>query len=95
MNLCIAIGFFFVFETICSSGNEKSIEEQWKDFKVDFNKTYKTTKEETKRFENFKENVRKFETHNQMPNVTFRMGVNKNADETYEEIDERNKQKSR
>jgi DNA-directed RNA polymerase subunit N (RpoN/RPB10) len=95
MKLCIVIGLLFAVETFYCAACEKSIEDQWKEFKVEFNKTYDSTKEETKRFENFEENLRKFRVHNELKNVTFRMGVNKYADETYEEIDERNKPKGR
>lgn len=68
--------------------------DEWASFKLKFNKTYETFSENANRFRIFKKNLGKFREHNtrfERGDVTFRMGVNRDADMTFEEIDEREK----
>ncbi|XP_057658995.1 protein CTLA-2-beta-like [Diorhabda carinulata] len=65
-----------------------SVEDQWKDFKSTHNKSY-SDEEDGRRFQIFKDNVEKIEAHNkkyESGEVTFKMGINKFADLTAEEM---------
>lgn len=90
MNLLGLIGIILVVE----AATHASVVDEWQSFKTKFNKTYETFSEEADRFKIFKKNHEKFKEHNikfERGDVTFRMGVNRDADMTYEEIDEREK----
>jgi hypothetical protein len=84
MKLCIVIVLSFA---LFDCGGGKSDDDQWKEFKQKFNKIYKNADEEAKKFEKFKENLEKFRIHNENANATFKMGVNRNADYTFREIE--------
>jgi Cathepsin propeptide inhibitor domain (I29) len=65
---------------------------QWEKFKKDYDKSYKSDVEQ-KRFEAFKENCKKFDDHNEKyerGEFSFKMGVNRDADLTYDEIEVKN-----
>lgn len=90
MNLLRLIGIILVIEAT----TQASVVDEWQNFKVKYNKTYDTFSEQAERFKIFKKNHEKFKEHNiqfERGDVTFRMGVNRDADLTYEEIDEREK----
>lgn len=94
MNLLSLVALILVYKACVYATNLTTIENQWKDFKIHFNKSYKTPDEEEKRFKVFKENSQKFSEHNKLfevREVTFKMGVHRDADLTFDEIDEREK----
>lgn len=67
-------------------------DKEWIDFKDVYNKTYSTFSDEVERFKIFKKNCATFSEHNrkyELGIVTFKMGINRDADLTFEEIDER------
>lgn len=93
MNLYIIFGvFLFCFQCVVAE-NGTSVEDQWKDFISKFKKTYDSLEKESERFEVFKENCEKFKVHNENETMTFKMGINRDADLTYDEIYERSKYK--
>lgn len=94
MKLLSLFGVFLVFVACANAINVLSVKDQWNEFKIQFNKTYKSVDEEGKRFAIFKDNCRKFDEHNKQfeaGKFTFKMGVSRDADLTYDEIDEREK----
>jgi hypothetical protein len=61
---------------------------QWNDFKIKFNRAFNET-ENKRRFEIFEKNLLKIEAHNELESKgkeTFRLGVNRYADMTFNEI---------
>lgn len=81
---------FFLFFAIASA----EIDNRWRNFKLDFNKTYKTSAEEEKRLKIFEENLKFFETHNkkyEKGDASFRLGMNRYTDFTDEEIEAKSK----
>jgi Cathepsin propeptide inhibitor domain (I29) len=81
--------FLIIFCALARIGDAVSIEDQWKLFKINFNKSYKTPQEEEKRFEIFKENCEFFHEHNENETMTFEVGVNRDADLTHDETSKR------
>lgn len=76
--------FCLTFISFCSA----DILRDWSKFKVQYKKNYKSSEEESKRLEIFKENCDFIAQHNE--NISsFRVGVNDDADLTYDEISER------
>lgn len=72
-----------------SKEDSLSVEDQWAKFKVDYNRTYKTAEEEAKRFDVFKENLKKVEEHNkkfEAGETTYTLGINDFSDLTYAEF---------
>lgn len=63
-----------------------SIEDNWSNFKINFNKTYKNSEEETKRFEIFKENFEFITNHNGNKTFKFKVHVNRFADVSEDEV---------
>jgi len=66
-----------------------SVERRWHDFKIDFNKTYRTYEEEVKRAKIFRQNSAKFAKHNELyaaGSVSFKIGVNQHADKIFSEL---------
>lgn len=71
----------------CTFAKESlSIEEEFKEFKLKFNKVYKSVEEEKIKFETFKENCEKFKVHNENETMKFKIGINRDADLSYEQI---------
>lgn len=92
MNLSQLIGILLIVGIGVCAINALSIEDQWRDFKSKYNKTYTNFEEEIQRFKVFKDNCRKFSEHNKKFEegaVTFKLGVNKDADQTVEEMTKR------
>lgn len=89
MNLFELVNFFLLISCSIETTSETSIEDQWRDFKIKYNKTYESQEEATKRFEIFKANCNFFRDHNENKTMTFRVGENKIADLTYDEISKR------
>jgi hypothetical protein len=61
---------------------------QWNDFKTKFHRTFNQSENE-RRFKIFGENLLKIDAHNELEmkgKETFRLGVNRYADMTFEEI---------
>lgn len=80
------------FIVLINSLADASEENRWKSFKLEFNKNYKSVDEEAKRFKIFRENFNEFEAHNrkyEAGEVSFKLGVNRDADLTYDEIENR------
>lgn len=67
------------------SRNSTEVEDQWRDFKINFKRTYKTSAEETKRFSIFKENFNFIQDHNKNDTTTFKIEVNREADKNNED----------
>lgn len=68
------------------------IDEKWKRFKKDFNKRYESEDENYKRFKVFEKNCQHFSEHNERfsrGKTSFTMDVNRDADLTFDEIEER------
>ena len=88
------MNLFLIFTIVSTIGlTSASNDSQWNDFKTNFNKTYKTNVEEQKRFRIFRDNCFMFEEHNRKyehGDVSFKMGINRDADLTYDEITLRN-----
>jgi len=76
-----------VLFAVCFHAEEpvSSIEERYLDFMVNYPKQY-TVEEAARRYEIFKDNVRKIDEHNSKPGVSFQMGINEYADMTHEEF---------
>lgn len=88
MNLASLIGLAFAF--LCASAT--SIDDKWDDFKAKFDIKYDSLDEEAKRFEIFSENCDDFDRHNEqfeIGNLSYKLGVNRYADHTHEEINEK------
>jgi cathepsin L len=69
---------------------DQSVNEEWISFKLNFNKTYgNVPEEEIKRMKIFYENLETIKNHNRR-NFTFKMGINKFADLTFEEFSKMN-----
>ncbi|XP_052709425.1 procathepsin L-like [Crassostrea angulata] len=69
--------------------NYQPYEQAWKEFRILFNKTYKTLEEESWRFEIFRENVQKIEEHNKLYHLgkkSYFLGVNQFSDLKHEEF---------
>ncbi|KAL3268647.1 hypothetical protein HHI36_007751 [Cryptolaemus montrouzieri] len=78
--LCLALSHAFT---------RQELEKQWKNFQIDFNKSYKSPVEARKRFSIFEDNMKKIEEHNirfKNGEVSFTKGINKFADWTVEEF---------
>lgn len=88
MNLLILVNFFLLVVTFTVHESAASLQDQWKDFKIKFSKSYKSPEEEAKRFEVFKENCEFIQKHNENA-ITYKVGVNRDADQTREEISKR------
>jgi Cathepsin propeptide inhibitor domain (I29) len=90
MNLCIAFSFgIFVLFFQCVFAESETLEDQWTSFRTKFKKSYKSQEEEKERFEIFKENCEFFRVHNENDTMTFKIGVNRDADLTDDEMGER------
>nr|CAH7736094.1 unnamed protein product [Callosobruchus chinensis] len=66
-----------------------SHQEEWKQFKIQYGKTYRSLLEEKRRFEIFKSNCRTIEEHNKRYDngeETFEMKINQFGDKTQEEF---------
>ncbi|KAF7284639.1 hypothetical protein GWI33_021827 [Rhynchophorus ferrugineus] len=69
-----------------------SVEEEFSNFKVKFNRTYATPEEEQQRFNIFKANFDRIQEHNkkyEAGEVTYTQGINDFADLTREEFKSR------
>lgn len=82
----IEIAALVLYCLVCVSQADKL--SQWKDFKIKFNRSYNESENE-KRFKIFEENCLKIEKHNELESKgkeTFRLGINRYGDLTFEEV---------
>ncbi|RZC34877.1 Peptidase C1 and/or Inhibitor I29 domain containing protein, partial [Asbolus verrucosus] len=73
----------------CLASNDPLLEQQWKSFKADFKKVYKSPNEEAIRFRNFEKNLNEINEHNEKYRKgleTYTLGLNQFADLSSEEI---------
>ena len=85
--------YHFLLVILLLEAISAAVEVEWNQFKRDYSKRYGSSEEEEKRFEIFRENCLKFKDHNEKYEIgefSFKMGVTRDADLTYREIDERN-----
>ena len=61
---------------------------EWKNFKISFNKSYKNTAEDFRRFEIFKKNLKFVRFHNRNALATFSVELTREADLADEELSE-------
>lgn len=71
---------------VLASSASSTVEYEWADFKIKFNKVYENPKEEFKRFAIFRKQYNVICDHNENETVTFKLGVNQNADLSDDEI---------
>lgn len=76
----IQILFLTLLCILTFSSASATVENEWKDFKIKFNKTYETPREDSKHFVNFKKNLDFIREQNEKKAMTFKVGVNENAD---------------
>ncbi|KAG5676132.1 hypothetical protein PVAND_005983 [Polypedilum vanderplanki] len=84
------LGILVLFTNLINSyiDNHESIE-LWMKFKVDYNRSYETTREEEIRKEIFMDNLRKMLSHNLKQSAglySFKFGINQFSDMTFEEF---------
>jgi hypothetical protein len=88
MNLFAIFSLIFLAVGGCKS-IERSTEQQWKDFKLKYKKSYESPEEESQRYENFEKNLDFFYEINMNESLSYKVGVNRDADFSEEEIQKR------
>ncbi|KAK9887931.1 hypothetical protein WA026_000231 [Henosepilachna vigintioctopunctata] len=82
--------FFFVTLVVYTYGlKDDEIAQKWRQFQVDYGKTYRSPIEAKKRFNIFKQNVREIDEHNLIYDVgvyTYKKGINQFADWSKQEF---------
>eukprot|EP00347_Sterkiella_histriomuscorum_P022988 403336383 len=68
------------------SSKEKHIQREFVEFAARYGKTYASRDHHQSKYETFKENYLKIQEHNQKPNKSYELGVNKFSDMTEEEF---------
>ncbi|KAL3274622.1 hypothetical protein HHI36_016004 [Cryptolaemus montrouzieri] len=74
---------------LAHASTRQELQEQWKDFQINYSKSYKSPMEARQRFLIFEENLRKIKEHNirfQKGQVSYTKGINKFADWTSREF---------
>lgn len=66
--------------------NASFTDNEWRDFKMKFKKSYDSSKEEAKKFAIFRENLDFITKHNQNRSTTFLLEMNRDGDMNQEEI---------
>lgn len=64
------------------------IQQQWNEFKISYNRTYKSAFDESAKLKIFKTNLRNIVEHNKLfedGTVTYTIGINRFGDVSYEE----------
>lgn len=85
--LALMVSLFVLY--VNSNHTDSHLKLEWNEFKAKFNRTYKQPSEESKRFQIFAENCEKIQVHNDLyeaGNETFKLGINRYGDLTYDEI---------
>jgi hypothetical protein len=80
MNVIAILILFSIFVVTSTS-----IEEEWKNFKVKFKKTYKSATDEANKFEIFRENFEYVRKHNRNKTASYRLEMNREGDMTDDE----------